>query len=1405
VSRIFLSHSSTDSREAVALKFWLSEQRPELANEIFLDIDPNTGIRLGEQWSRQLFTSNSRCEYVICLLSPSWEQSHECKTEYRTAEGLGKRIIVARLQDLGHTDITSHWQRCDLFAKGEQTTIEVAGGAAVCFNTAALLQLRRALEGPGVGAEDFVWPPGTDPNRAPYRGWLPFEDIDAGVFFGRDAAIAQGLDELRALRFRELARMSGLKSLFVVLGPSGSGKSSFLRAGLIPRLQRDDRRFMVLGIVRPQRSAVTGDQGFAAAIEKARDTLRLPDISLGDIKAACRRGPEDVCDVLSRLRSAAVKRLGETASPPTQALGPADDEPPEASAPTLVLPLDQAEELFSADAGEEAETFLELLAGLLSRMNATEVGFIVAATIRTDRYEAMQNHPALEGIGAVLFNELKPMPADQFRDVIAGPAKRSAEGARPLTVEPQLISRLINDAGAGADTLPLLALTLERLYTDYASTGTLTIAHYEASGGMQEVVNNEIDKILPTNPEQRQDALQLLRAAFIPWLATVNPDDDQFMRMSARYVDLPEASRPLIDQFVERRLLVKDTRDGQVMVEVALESLLRQWDQLADWLREERQRLKTAEDVQRSAQAWETHECDPAWLLTGTRLSDAETLAHTAGFDSRLSDARQYLAASREAENEKLEAERRHRESRVRQARERVRYAAIIAVIAVVGAAAAGVGFVQATNAKHRAQDLARRAIASRLVSEAEDMLAGHRSGGDVQALQQLLAAHALTGQQPDGGLLDGAIKRMTTAKIADVGTPVHSVAFSPDGHRFATGGDNGAVRLWNADTGQPSGASLTPEQSAQRSIVHPDSMTVVFSPDGHRLAAGGYDDMIRMWNADTGQPLGAPIKSDTLEVMSLVFSRDGHFLASTGFDATAVRIWNVDSGQPAGPPITVPAAQVDSLAFSPDGHRLATGSGDATVRLWDVDTGQPSAVPMTVGQGGVFNVTFTPDGHRLISCCGADHKVRSWNADTGQPAGDFDIGGASGLAFSADASRVATAGPGNVIRLWDTASGQPVGAPLAGHTDLVQTVAFSIDGQRLLSGGKDQTVRVWNLVAGAPLIGHTDNVDVAAFSPDGHFLASGGGALDPTVRLWDTQTRQEVGGPLTGHTNRVFSVVFSPDGHRIASSSADNTIRLWKADTGQPIGQPLAAGAKPFDVVAFSPDGRRLISVTNAVRSWDADTGETVGTPITLQINGPSMAAAISADRRVVAIGVPANNDIQLFNADTGQPIGAPMSGHTNGPTSLAFSPDGRRLVSGGFDATVRLWDVASGKQIGNALTGHTSAVKSVAFSPDGVVIASGDQNGEVRLWNSRTGQELGSPFTGHSREVLGLAFRPDGHQLASASADRTIRLSPATAEPKDLCDKLTTDIRATQWRDWVSPDIPYQRLCPGLPPPPE
>jgi len=283
MSRVFLSHSSRDKRQAIAVKAWLSEREPGLAEEIYLDLDPHTGIRPGERWRQALQQANARCEAVICLLSKNWLNSHECQAEFRYAKNLNKTILCARLEPVPDTNITSEWQRCDLFPDhGPTTALDIGdGGEPVVLDSIGLQRLLEALRALGIGAEHFPWPPPGDPERAPYRGWAPLEEVDAAVFFGRDAQILRGLDVLHGMR------TSGVRSMFVVLGPSGAGKSSFLRAGLLPRLRRDDRRFLPLPIVRPERAVLTGELGLAHAIHRLRADLGLFEPMLGEIKNAC--------------------------------------------------------------------------------------------------------------------------------------------------------------------------------------------------------------------------------------------------------------------------------------------------------------------------------------------------------------------------------------------------------------------------------------------------------------------------------------------------------------------------------------------------------------------------------------------------------------------------------------------------------------------------------------------------------------------------------------------------------------------------------------------------------------------------------------------------------------------------------------------------------------------------------------------------------------------------------------------------------------------------------------------------------------------------------------------------------------------------------------------------------------
>jgi hypothetical protein len=217
VTRVFLSHSGRDTRAAIALKRWLAGNDQTLAADIFLDVDADTGIPTGVKWREALQAANSRCEAVICLLSPGWSASRECRREYDTAMELHKRMFCARLMPSAGDDLTSEWQRCDLFGSGPTTSIDLGDGSPpVTFASDGLHRLLKGVRGAGITADSFGWPPQLDPDRAPYRGWEPLAEVDAAVFFGRDAEIVLGLDALRGMR------ATGVTSLFVVLGPSGA-------------------------------------------------------------------------------------------------------------------------------------------------------------------------------------------------------------------------------------------------------------------------------------------------------------------------------------------------------------------------------------------------------------------------------------------------------------------------------------------------------------------------------------------------------------------------------------------------------------------------------------------------------------------------------------------------------------------------------------------------------------------------------------------------------------------------------------------------------------------------------------------------------------------------------------------------------------------------------------------------------------------------------------------------------------------------------------------------------------------------------------------------------------------------------------------------------------------------------
>ncbi len=542
MSRLFISHSSRNDDWAIALRDWLVREGWSGDNDIFLDLDPERGIVAGQRWARALEEAATRCEAVLYLVSEDWLASKWCWDEYQLAKELNKKLFALLIDEVPMErlpgGLTAQWQVVNLRGEPAERFLTVhprtQRPSPVHIAKSGLASLKRGLEKAGIGAETFELQP--DANgafgwRAPYRGLEALEPEDAAVFFGRNADMVRGIDALRGLAAHKPPR------LLVILGASGAGKSSFLRAGLWPRFLRDDSQWLPLKAIRASRGgAIEGGEGLLAALEDvhARFALRTTRAALRDRLAT----PAQLVALLQELRQAAARRA-------------LLDQPPY---PLPVLCLDQGEELFVADAGAESAKLLQLARAAIDADAA-----LLLVTIRSDSYGRMQSAEVLAGIEQVAL-PLGPIAQGEIGRIIREPSEvlRRKAGPQAPAFDPAVVEQLQQEVAGEADALPLLAFVLQRLMREHQGAATIGVAELEHTGGVAAAIEREAEAALadagygPDRVERRD----VLRRLFIPRLARIDRESKAPQRRVARQSELPADLATLARALTERRLLV---------------------------------------------------------------------------------------------------------------------------------------------------------------------------------------------------------------------------------------------------------------------------------------------------------------------------------------------------------------------------------------------------------------------------------------------------------------------------------------------------------------------------------------------------------------------------------------------------------------------------------------------------------------------------------------------------------------------------------------------------------------------------------------------------------------------------------------------------------------------------------
>jgi WD40 repeat protein len=1173
----------------------------------------------------------------------------------------------------------------------------------------------------------------------PYRGLLAFRETDRELFFGREDLIRKLWTRLHAQQRAASPR------LLPIVGASGSGKSSLVRAGLLPELVRQPMEAMRTPTVLVLRPG-------------ANPMQRLADV-LATLATASPLPPLDAPDALHRLAVASRDR------------------------DRVIVFVDQLEELFTECTSEAARAaFLDALAHAAAQPDGV-VSVIFA--MRNDFAGALRAHDAFARALREHRFTVSQMAKPQLIEAIEKPA-----GVLGCPWPSGLVENLVLQCEGRLGALPLLQFALKRLWPAQVA-GRLD--QRWSSQLIEDFVVQVADELVDGGSAEEQTARErILRRAFVAMvqLGEGTADTRRVARLAEIIArgetehDVRQALAPFVAP--EARLLTASELDGEPTYELAHEALIGAWDRLRGWLGHVpnkvdaeaiRGALRFRRQLWLAAQAWRI---EHGALLRPPELARAQALCRHEGDDlPPLVD--DYVAASTDAW-----AAHDRWQRRVRLAG----YAALATFVVLISALLvlerrASADKERQTEAVQREKSEVERqkAEVERSAKETKARLAAsyleqgrawlmddhpmraipffiasREEASDDNPVLQMMFAEA-TRHMPMAVFGEhDATATPPTELQPEIGSMPHA-AFSADGTRVVVATTASTARVWDLQANKPA-----------TSLLHHDNalLGIVLGGDGTRVTTMTGDGVVRVWDSQTERPVMLfplfPGSASPKVVKRAAFNADGTRVITASTD-NVVRIWDVQSAPPlAG--LLVYKGPVVSVALTADGAHAAAVASDGTVREWDTRTGQPVMLPRKLGDF-IGGAAFSADGMSIITSRSFVNTVQAWRLRTRAPVAAPlpPQGHIISAAFSADGREVATANTDGIARVWDALTGQPVSEPLE-HPVGLTSVAFSPDGTRLVTTTSDGRTWLW----------HTQiKPEVRPIIPDGHVVSAAFNAdetrvvttnEDEAVRVWNARTGQLVSGPI--HPQGVDIMAFNPSGTRVITVNEAGAAQLWDAQTGQAVGAAMKQGAKIQDA-DFSPDGTRVVtaSTDGTARVWDAQTGSPIGEPLLHDDHkneSDRLLRAVFSAEGTRIVTVRDDGTTRVWDSQTTRPI-TKLLEHGSRVTGVMFV-DGTRIVTADHDNTARVWETQTERPLTGPLT-HKDRVVGATISADGTRVATASYDRTARVWDARTGQPLTGPLE-HKERLTGVAFSPDGTRVVTTSWDRTARVWDArTGQP--------------------------------------